>query len=286
MDENVTKGQMKNLITDKPAPITVKLAQTSGDGDNVFKLMDENVTKGQMKNLITDKPAPITVKLAQTSGDADNVFKLMDSNVTKGQMKNLITDKPAPITVKLAQTSGDADNVFKLMDSNVTKGQMKNLITDKPAPITVKLAQVSNPVVNPPFNNWSVNQPTVAHAAGASPEQDLGLRNLIIEGVNGYDFVQTDAQNPVVNPPFNNWSVNQPSVPHDSGLAGDADLGHDIVVDGHAVHFGQKEQPSKLAQLIPVADKPGNYVLASVKDVENTPGVFMIKDQDHPDSLM
>jgi hypothetical protein len=27
MDENVTKGQMKNLITDKPAPITVKLAQ-------------------------------------------------------------------------------------------------------------------------------------------------------------------------------------------------------------------------------------------------------------------
>ena len=56
---------MKNLITDKPAPITVKLAQTGGDGDNVFKLMDENVTKGQMKNLITDKPAPITVKLAQ-----------------------------------------------------------------------------------------------------------------------------------------------------------------------------------------------------------------------------
>jgi len=35
-----------------------------GDSDNVFKLMDSNVTKGQMKNLITDKPAPITVKLA------------------------------------------------------------------------------------------------------------------------------------------------------------------------------------------------------------------------------
>merc|ERR1712086_1040675 len=123
--------------------------------------------------------------MGQTSGDADNVFKLMDSNVTKGQMKNLITDKPAPITVKLAQTGGDGDNVFQLMDSNVTKGQMKNLITDKPAPITVKLAQVSNPVVNPPFNNWSVNQPTVAHARGGV-EADLGLRNLIIEGVNGY----------------------------------------------------------------------------------------------------
>jgi len=63
--------------------------------------MDANVTKGQMKNLITDKPSPITVKLAQMWGDKDNVFKLMDSNVTKGQMKNLITDKPSPITVKL-----------------------------------------------------------------------------------------------------------------------------------------------------------------------------------------
>jgi hypothetical protein len=27
MDANVTKGQMKNLITDKPSPITTKLAQ-------------------------------------------------------------------------------------------------------------------------------------------------------------------------------------------------------------------------------------------------------------------
>jgi len=63
--------------------------------------MDANVTKGQMKNLITDKPSPITTKLAQINGDKDNVFKLMDANVTKGQMKNLITDKPSPITTKL-----------------------------------------------------------------------------------------------------------------------------------------------------------------------------------------
>ena len=55
-----------------------------------------------MKNLITDKPSPITTKLAQITGDKDNVFKLMDANVTKGQMKNLITDKPSPITTKLA----------------------------------------------------------------------------------------------------------------------------------------------------------------------------------------
>ena len=31
-----------------------------------------------------------------------------------------------------------------------------------------KLAQTGNPVVNPPFNNWSVNQPSPAHAHGLS----------------------------------------------------------------------------------------------------------------------
>jgi len=64
--------------------------------------MDANVTRGNLKNLITDKPAPITVALAQKS-DADGLFKLMDANVTRGNLKNLITDKPAPITVALAQ---------------------------------------------------------------------------------------------------------------------------------------------------------------------------------------
>ena len=45
--------------------------------------------------------------------------------------------------------------------------------------------------------------------------------------------------NPVENPPFNNWSVNQPSVPHISGLNGFADLGQNIIVDGHRVHYAQ-----------------------------------------------
>ena len=48
--------------------------------------------------MVTDKPAPITVALAQKS-DADGLFKLMDANVTRGNLKNLVTDKPAPITV-------------------------------------------------------------------------------------------------------------------------------------------------------------------------------------------
>ena len=193
------------------------------DSDNVSTLFDSNVTRGNLKNLITDKPAPITVALAQKS-DADGLFKLMDANVTRGNLKNLITDKPAPITVALAQKS-DADGLFKLMDANVTRGNLKNLITDKPAPITVALAQTANPVVNPPFNNWSVNQP---------------------------------------------------SVPHDHGLEGKADLGQNIIVDGHPIHFAQ-QQPKhgvNLAQIIPMDTKT------------NQPGNFAVKERDPDHSIL
>jgi len=64
-------------------------------------LMGSNVTRGAMKNLVTDTPAPITVALAQKS-NKDGLFQLMGSNVTRGAMKNLVTDTPAPITVALA----------------------------------------------------------------------------------------------------------------------------------------------------------------------------------------
>ena len=111
------------------------------------------------------------------------------------------------------------------MDANVTRGNLKNLVTDKPAPITVALAQTENPVENPPFNNWSVNQPSPPHQHGMTGNEDLGQRDIIIDGVNGFDYVQTHVQNPVENPPFNNWSVNQPSPPHIHGLSGKADLG-------------------------------------------------------------
>jgi len=143
--ENITKQNLKNLVTDKTTPVTgalVQLDTEKSDADGLFKLMDANVTRGNLKNLITDKPSPITVGLAQKS-DADGLFKLMDANVTRGNLKNLITDKPSPITVGLAQKS-DADGLFKLMDANVTRGNLKNLITDKPSPITVGLAQKSD----------------------------------------------------------------------------------------------------------------------------------------------
>jgi hypothetical protein len=70
-------------------------------GANDFALMDNNVTFGHLKNLVIDKPAPITVKLAQTESQG-NEFALMDNNVTIAHLKNLVIDKPAPITTKLA----------------------------------------------------------------------------------------------------------------------------------------------------------------------------------------
>jgi hypothetical protein len=63
-----------------------------------------------LKNLVTDKPAPITVALAQ-KGDSDTVFQVFGANFSKGSMKNLVTDKPAPITVALAQKA-DSDTAF------------------------------------------------------------------------------------------------------------------------------------------------------------------------------
>ena len=49
------------------------------------------------------------------------------------------------------------------------------------------------------------------------------------------------AQNPVENPPMNNWSVNQPSPPHATGMAGNEDLDIHMVVNGTPVRIAQKE---------------------------------------------
>ena len=164
--------------------------------------------------------------------DSDGLFKLMDANVTRGNLKNLVTDKPAPITVALAQKS-DADGLFKLMDANVTRGNLKNLVTDKPAPITVALAQTEGVPVH------------VVPTLMTDTKYDAKLDMKIVVGPDEVELKKKQAagvklaqiENPVANPPFNNWSVNQPSPPHDHGLAGKADLGQNIIVDGHAVSF-------------------------------------------------
>jgi len=289
------------LVTDKPAPITTKLAQKS-DGTILSSLLGENVTLGALKNLVTDKPAPITTKLAQIEkSDGTILSSLLGENVTLGALKNLVTDKPAPITTKLAQKS-DGTILSSLLGENVTLGALKNLVTDKPAPITVKLAQIEkedkmkNLVTDkqslaqgvPVFVNPVVAKDTMGDAsldmkilvgpdevalpkkkaAQMGSNQVLGqqdktgvpvhvnptlMKDTMGEadlGMNmrvGPDEVHVDKKakkvnlaqigNPVVNPPFNNWSVNQPSVPHEHGLSAYQDLGQNIIIDGHHVHY-------------------------------------------------
>jgi len=156
--------------------------------------MDANVTRGNLKNLVTDKPAPITVALAQKS-DSDGLFKLMDANVTRGNLKNLVTDKPAPITVALAQTAGIPVlvNPESMLRPN-TEAASDLTLPMIVGPDDVTAVQLNNPVNNPPFNNWSVNQPSPVHDSGDKGDQNLDLRDIVIDGVNGYDLVQTHAK--------------------------------------------------------------------------------------------
>jgi hypothetical protein len=102
----------------------------------------------------------------------------------------------------------------------------------------MKLAQTSNPVDNPPFNNWSTNQPSPPHIRGMENFETLGVKDMIVDGIN-FDLVQTGSKvtNPVDNPPYNNWSVNQPSPPHDIAYEGNEDYGQNYIIDGHRVHY-------------------------------------------------
>merc|ERR1719199_370639 len=185
-----------------------------------------------MKNLITDKPAPITVALgqkqpaalAQTKGDDKaQVFTLMDQNVTKGQMKNLITDKPAPITVALGQKK---------------PADQKMIQTEKAAkgvPVLVNPVLKTNTEGETDLKLKLLVGPDEVNVAKKNAKKPAAFAQL--ESSDDEELVQL--KNPVENPPFNNWSVNQPSVPHAHGLAGKADLGQNIIVDGHHVAYAQ-----------------------------------------------
>ena len=260
--ENITKEALVNLVRDSDSPITNGLVQLDSEMNvekNDFALLDNNVTVSALKNLVTDHPAPITLKLAQTE---KNDFALLDNNVTVSALKNLVTDHPAPITLKLAQIEKSDNmnlaqtpitvNPESMMSENTMASAKLGLDKVRVGPDEFNLGQkdatnvqlnAENPVWNPPFNNWSVNQPSPPHDHGDKGDQDLELRDIIIDGVNGYDLVQTRQRNPVWNPPFNNWSVNQPSPPHDHGLPAYQDLGQNIIVDGHAIHYAQKSDP-------------------------------------------
>jgi len=223
MDNNVTKGALKALLTDRPSPITTKLAQLmeKGDKDGVFSLMDNNVTKGALKALLTDRPSPITTKLSQlmSKGDKDGVFSLMDNNVTKGALKALLTDRPSPITTKLAQkqgvpvgvnpvvmkdTMGDATLGFKMLigpdEVSVAKkkAEQQKLVQKDKAGVPV--------LVNPNVMKDTMGDATLGINMRVGPDE------VSVPKKDVKKLAQT--KNPVYNPPFNNWSVNQPSPPH------------------------------------------------------------------------
>jgi hypothetical protein len=80
LDKGFPYDDGDNTISDK-----VKGSQPSDKGKAAGKLNGENITTGDLKNLIIDKAVPLTEStLVLLEGDGDNVFKLMDSNVTKG----------------------------------------------------------------------------------------------------------------------------------------------------------------------------------------------------------
>ena len=192
-----------------------------------------------MKNLITDKPSPITVALGQKAaaaglaqakakGDGAQVFTLMDQNVTKGQMKNLITDKPSPITVALGQKA----------PANAKNIQMEKAA--KGVPVLVNPVLKSNTEAETDLGiKMLVGPDEVSVAKKNAAKKPASFAELEESSDDDEEYVQLSAENPVNNPPFNNWSVNQPSVPHAHGLAGKADLGQNIIVDGHHVAYAQ-----------------------------------------------
>ena len=129
-DHNVTRGALKNLVTDKPAPITntnlinkpLGLAQQKQKGDDgaiLSSMFDHNVTRGALKNLVTDKPAPIT-----------------NTNLINKPL-GLAQGGKKPATETLLQLERDDDAILStLFDHNVTRGALTNLVVDMPAPIT------------------------------------------------------------------------------------------------------------------------------------------------------
>jgi len=64
MEVSVAIGK-EQVYAHPPKGLMQVKSKGESDGSTVFQLMDQNVTKGQMKNLVTDKPAPITVELMQ-----------------------------------------------------------------------------------------------------------------------------------------------------------------------------------------------------------------------------
>jgi hypothetical protein len=136
-------------------------------------------------------------------------------------MKNLITDKPSPITVALGQKKSAAQTLAAVEKKGVpiivNPVIMKN--TEGETDLGLKM------LVGP--DEVSVAKKNAAKAKKVATFAEIESSD---EESEEEMLLQLNAQNPVANPPWNNWSVNQPSVPHNHGLSGKADLGQNNIV--------------------------------------------------------
>jgi len=207
------------LVTDKPSPITVKLAQTMVDlekneaGINYIssELNGHNVTKEHLKNIVTDRQAPITQHAK------DNIYQNLHQKQEQG----------VPVLVNPVLRKNEMHDAKLGLDMTVGHDKVKLNQKEKNGLVQTKAKGV------PVFVDPVLMKNEMA---------DAKFGNKILVGNDEIEyrkrhpsFVQVN--NPVDNPPFNNWSVNQPSVPHAVGYKGFQDFGQNILVDGHRVRY-------------------------------------------------
>merc|ERR1719454_2355855 len=136
--------------------------------------MDQNVTKGQMVNLVTDKPSPITIALMQkqkAAALAQQQSKKDDKSAVFAL--NQLDKKGVPVLVNpviMKNTEAETDLGLKMLvgpdevsvaKKNAAKMNAKKVATfaeiessdDESDQMLLQLDE-SNPVNNPPWNNW------------------------------------------------------------------------------------------------------------------------------------
>jgi len=157
--------------------------------------------------------------------EGNNTNATKKANATNTSLAQGVPVHVNPVIMR--DTMADANLGMKILvgHDNVTLAKKTALAQEKGVPVFV------NPVIM---------RDTMGSAAIGEGKILVGPDNVTYAKTNKRQsaaFAQVG--NPVENPPMNNWSVNQPSPPHAIGYAGDADLGQNIIVDGHHVHFVQ-----------------------------------------------
>jgi hypothetical protein len=252
-------------------------ATARNDSDVVMQLEGYNVTKGHLKAIITDKPAPITKpldSLHQTNRTSNST--LVQANSTTNSSTNatgvpvyvnptLMPNEMANATLDLnMRVGGDNVSIIQKPKGNalsqgipvyVNPVLMKD--TEAEAKLDLKIHVGPDEVVlqkkgiQGNMSKTVLAQGVPVYVNPVLMKDDQGEAKMDMNIKVGPDDIslhkktkavqqalaQVKSKNPVVNPPMNNWSVNQPSPPHAQGLAGKADLGQNIIVDGHRVHY-------------------------------------------------